>query len=95
MTTQTTTKTKSTRGLHAFLKSRGAPRIFTPPKDARFVGAREGLRVYVKQDRGRSWSYYVIGPADVLLDFNGYSNEAAAERHGVTTLTKLADRILV
>ncbi len=86
---------KSTKGLHAILETRGAPRTFRPPKSARFVGAREGLRVYVKIDRGGSWSYYVIGPADVLLAFNAFSNEAAAERHGVDTLAKLADRVLV
>jgi len=94
LTTQKPSPPKS-RGLHSVLKLRGAPRTWEPTKDSRFVGAREGLRVYVDCNERDTWTYYVLGPADVLLAFNGFSNEASAANHGVGTLTKLADRVLV
>lgn len=73
--------------LHQNLQTRGAPSTFPPPKDARFVGALEGLRLYIRKTT--SWTYYVIGPGDVLLAFNGFRNENTAERFGVQKLSKL------
>lgn len=70
--------------LHQNLKTRGAPPIFSPPEDARFVGALEGLRLFVRDN-----TYYVIGPADVLFAFNSFRNENAAERFGLQKLSKL------
>jgi hypothetical protein len=69
------------------LKLRGAPPIFPPPEGARFIGACEGLRLYVR--KAVSWTYYIIGPGDVLLAFNGFAYEEVAERRGVQKLAKL------
>lgn len=81
--------------LHASLATRGAPTTYSPPGDARFVGVCEGLRLYLHLSQRGTWTYYVLGPGNVLLDFNGFGTEHAAERHGAGSLSRLADAVAV